>query len=80
MLTKTTSRDIERAALVNKTARIARLTPKQVRRVIDGDSANELVLSIYMLFQEGNDRLTKNAEALAQLFEISKNRMSYETN
>ena len=66
MSTTAYNRDIEQAAIVAKTARITGLSKRHVRRVIIGEYQNETVLSIYMLFQEGNEALLQRAAEMSR--------------
>ncbi len=61
---KTKKRNTLQAAMVQRVADICKLTPRQVRRVIKGDSKNEDVLRIYMELQEGENELIKHIKEI----------------
>jgi len=61
---KTTTRDIERAALINKTADMAGVTTRSVRRVLDGDQKNDKVLDAFMMLEEGENLLVQAVKEL----------------
>lgn len=64
---KTIKRDAFRASMVNKTADIVGVTPRQVRRIINGACKNERALTVYMNLLEGNNKLVKEVKALVPL-------------
>lgn len=61
---KTKGRDTIRAARVQKTSEVTGLSPRQVRRVTQGDQQNEKVMEVYMKIEEGENLLL---EAVKQL-------------
>lgn len=59
-MAQTNKRDIEAAAIVNKTARICMVTKRYVWMVIKGDRNNETVLTTYMSLLESNNTTEEN--------------------
>lgn len=57
-------RDAVLASRVKKTAKITGVSDRQVRRVINGESKNEEILSTYMFIQEGENKLLREAKLL----------------
>lgn len=52
------------ASKIKLTAKLTGVSDRQVRRVINGDSRNEDVLSTFMFLQEGENELVKQAALL----------------
>lgn len=57
LVEKPSQRDTIRAARVIKCAEIAGVCVRQVRRVMDGDSENNLVEAVFMQIVEGENEL-----------------------
>ena len=70
-MAKTNKRDAFTASLVRETANMAGVSARQVRRVINGTSENDNVMSIYMELKEGSNKLL-TAIKLAVPFDDSK--------
>lgn len=65
---KTRKRDTERAARIIKTARIAGVSEKSVRRVLNGEQENEYVLDVYMALAEEDEKIENELiEAVKEL-------------
>jgi hypothetical protein len=62
--TKNKSKDIVRAGIVRNTARITKVSPRHVRRVMSGDSVNENVEVVFMHLLEGTNKLVEEAKKL----------------
>lgn len=58
------SRDIIRAANIKKTAEIVGVSPRFVNYVLNGDRESEDVLSVFMLLQEGENKLLQAVKEL----------------
>ena len=56
-LTKTSKRDIKRAAIVQETAATLGVSPRYVRMVLAGDRDSEKILAVYMELTEGHNAL-----------------------
>lgn len=71
-LDKSNARDAERAAIVQKTARICGVSERYVRMVMSGERENDTVVETYMEIQESlisleNNLLVKAAEKAVPL-------------
>ena len=64
---KIKDRDTIRAARVKKTAGIIGVSERTVRRVINGDTDNENVMSAFMLITEGENKLLNEVKKLVPL-------------
>ncbi|NNV54567.1 hypothetical protein [Limnovirga soli] len=49
---KVNTRDVEKAAIIKKTARICTVSDSLVQKVIRGDRDNEIVLSTFMILRD----------------------------
>lgn len=59
---KKIKRESWQASLVRKTADLTGLSTRQVRRVINGDCDNQLVMSTYMTLWEGENTLLETVK------------------
>lgn len=57
-------RDAFKATLIHKTADITHVSTRQVRRVINGTSKNEAVMTVYMELLEGSNKLVDAVKML----------------
>lgn len=61
---KTGSRAADRAAIVQKVADLHEITPRHVRRILNGESENEEVIGTYMFLLQGQNLLLESAKKL----------------
>lgn len=61
---KNNKREAFKASLAQKTARIARVSTRYVRMVINGDRENQQVMSVYMQLLEGENKLLAQVKEL----------------
>ncbi len=59
---KTVKRNAWQASLVQKTAEITGFSGRHVRRVINGEFDNELIMNTYMKLYEGENELLKEVK------------------
>lgn len=58
-MSKTSTRDVVRAARIKRTAEIVRVSVRYVQLVLNGDRADEEVLSVFMTLDEGENKLVQ---------------------
>lgn len=63
---KTNKRDIERAAIIKKTADIHKLSKRQIRRILACENENKEVLETFMFLSEGQNKLVEAAKQLVK--------------
>lgn len=61
---KSKTRDIQKAARVQKVAEITGYSKRQVQRVINGDQENEMIMRTYMEIAEGENLLLQQVKLL----------------
>lgn len=63
-LNKTNKRDIERAAIIKKTADLHNISRRQVHRILNGENENKAVVETFMFLFEGENQLLQAAQNL----------------
>lgn len=68
---KKQQRSAEQANRVAKTATICRVSPRQVRRVINGECENDYVMEIYMSLVEGENKLLEEVKKIVPFEKVA---------
>ena len=66
-MSKSYSRNIERAALIQKTADITGVSVRHVRRVLESEKKNETIVEVYMTLSELSNQLVDEVKRIVPI-------------